>query len=153
MEVIMLYEKLIEHIKDYPKLNEVCQAVIREGFFITNIITNSMSPEHELDYTGIEVGMENHGGERILLIFTQGIVNSLTVEKVPSIKEKIHHNLLLNKEIIHNKNFKKRAFGGYDIDEVNGFLDLIIKDYKFIEQGLLKENKMLKEDMKKLRGH
>ncbi|WP_244923504.1 hypothetical protein [Peribacillus butanolivorans] len=37
--------------------------------------------------------------------------------------------------------------------EKNGFLDLIYKDYRFIEEGLIKEIKMLKEDMKKLRGH
>ncbi|AXN41687.1 DivIVA domain-containing protein [Peribacillus butanolivorans] len=77
----------------------------------------------------------------------------MTVEELPSTNEKIHPNILLNKEIIHDKTFKKRAFGGYDIDEVDGFLDLIIKDYRFIEEGLIKEIKMLKEDMKKLRGH
>lgn len=149
----MIYKMLSEHIKDYPKLNEVCQAMIREEYFITSITTTSMSPEQQLDYTSIEVCMENHSGESILLIFTEGIVDSLTVEKVSSKNEKIHPNLLLNEEIINNKNFKKRLFGGYDMDEVNGFLDLIIKDYKFIEQGLIKEIKMLKEDMKKLRGN
>ncbi|MFB6801513.1 DivIVA domain-containing protein [Peribacillus butanolivorans] len=149
----MIYERLSELIKDYPKLNEVCQAMIREEYFITKITTTSMSPVQQLDFTSIEVIMENHGGERILLIFNEGIVDSMTVEELPSTNEKIHPNILLNKEIIHDKTFKKRAFGGYDIDEVDGFLDLIIKDYRFIEEGLIKEIKMLKEDMKKLRGH
>ncbi|MFE4243430.1 DivIVA domain-containing protein [Peribacillus butanolivorans] len=149
----MIYERLSELIKDYPKLNEVCQAMIREEYFITNITTTSMSPVQQLDFTSIEVRMENHDGERILLIFTEGIVDSMTVEEFPSTNEKIHPNILLNKEIIHDKTFKKRAFGGYDMDEVDGFLDLIIKDYRFIEEGLIKEIKMLKEDMKKLRGH
>ncbi|ALC85274.1 hypothetical protein AM499_05175 [Bacillus sp. FJAT-22090] len=149
----MLHEKLSELIKDYPKLNEVCQAMIREEYFITNITTSSMSPVQQLDFTSIEVVMENHDGEKALLIFTKGIVDSMTVEKIPSTNEKIHPYILLNKEIIHNKTFKKRAFGGYDIDEVNGFLDLIIKDYRFIEEGLIKEIKMLKEDVKKIRGY
>ncbi|WP_242485332.1 DivIVA domain-containing protein [Peribacillus sp. TH27] len=148
----MIYERLCELIKDYPKLNEVCQAMIREEYFITKITTTSMSPVQQ-DFTSIEVIMENHGGERILLIFTEGIVDSMTVEEFPSTNEKIHPNILLNKEIIHDKTFKKRAFGGYDMDEVDGFLDLIIKDYRFIEEGLIKEIKMLKEDMQKLRGH
>lgn len=151
----MLFKRLSEQIKEYPKLNEACQVMIREEYFITNISTTAMSPV--LHCISIEVGMENHDGERVLLIY-EGIVDSVkvdfvTVEKVSSANEKIHPKLLLNKEIIHNKNFKKRAFGGYDIDEVNGFLDLIIKDYKFIEQGLIKEIKILKDDMKKLRGH
>lgn len=148
----MLYKMLSEHIKDYPKLNEVCQAMIREEYFITSITTTSMSPEQHLDYTSIEVHMENHAGERMLITLTEGIVHSLTVEKA-SKNEKIHPNLLLNKEIIHKKNFKKRVFGGYDMDEVNSFLDLIIKDYKFIEHGLINEIKMLKDDIKKLRGN
>ncbi|WP_409341227.1 DivIVA domain-containing protein [Paenibacillus sp. MBLB4367] len=37
---------------------------------------------------------------------------------------------------IHNKEFK-RGFRGYDEDEVNEFLDLVIKDY----EALIRENK------------
>lgn len=149
----MLYKMLSDQIKDYPKLNEVCQAMISEDYFITSITTTSMAPEQQFDYTSIEVCMENHAGEGALIIFTVGIVDSLTVEEFSSKNDKIHPNLLLNKKIINNKNFKKRVLGGYDIDAVDNFLELIIKDYKFIEQGLLKEIKMLKEDMKKLRGN
>lgn len=39
---------------------------------------------------------------------------------------------------IHNKEFK-RAFRGYDEDEVNEFLDLVIKDY----EAMIRENKEL----------
>ncbi|WP_339146262.1 MULTISPECIES: DivIVA domain-containing protein [unclassified Sutcliffiella] len=147
----MLFKMLTEHIKDYPKLNEVCHEMIRKGYNIVNISTTSISPE-ELDYIMIEIVMENHSGDRKLLHFTNGLVNSMEFEKISSHSEKIHPNLLLNKELIHNKEFKRKIFGGFDMDEVNLFLDLIIKDYKYIEQGLLKENKLLKEDMKKLRG-
>ena len=41
---------------------------------------------------------------------------------------------------IHNKEFK-RALRGYDEDEVNDFLDRIIKDY----EGLIRHNKELEE--------
>lgn len=44
---------------------------------------------------------------------------------------------------IHNKEFS-RGFRGYQEDEVNGFLDQIIKDYEL----LMKENKELTERLK-----
>ncbi|RAV19820.1 DivIVA domain-containing protein [Paenibacillus contaminans] len=43
---------------------------------------------------------------------------------------------------IHNKEFK-RGFRGYDEDEVNEFLDLIIKDY----EALIRENKEQQNQM------
>ncbi|GAB7387643.1 septum site-determining protein DivIVA [Bacillaceae bacterium] len=46
---------------------------------------------------------------------------------------------------IHNKEFS-RGFRGYDEDEVNEFLDQIIKDFEI----LLKERKELEEETKKL---
>ncbi|WP_230130187.1 DivIVA domain-containing protein [Bacillus sp. CECT 9360] len=58
----------------------------------------------------------------------------MTVEKVPTTNEKIHPNILLNKEIIHNKAFKKRAFGGYDIDEVNGFYKKLLRELTLLKR-------------------
>ncbi|WP_010270088.1 DivIVA domain-containing protein [Paenibacillus senegalensis] len=46
---------------------------------------------------------------------------------------------------IHNKEFK-RAFRGYDEDEVNEFLDLVIKDY----EALIRENKELLDQVQTL---
>jgi cell division initiation protein len=46
---------------------------------------------------------------------------------------------------IHNKEFSKRL-RGYDEDEVNGFLDQIIKDY----EALLRENKDLSSQVSSL---
>lgn len=43
---------------------------------------------------------------------------------------------------IHNKEFK-RSFRGYDEDEVNEFLDLVIKDYEV----LIRENKELQNQL------
>ncbi|MFD2170792.1 DivIVA domain-containing protein [Tumebacillus lipolyticus] len=43
---------------------------------------------------------------------------------------------------IHNKEFG-RAFRGYDEDEVNEFLDRVIKDY----EGLIRENRDLEEKL------
>ncbi len=51
---------------------------------------------------------------------------------------------------IHNKEFSK-GFSGYDEDEVNEFLDQVIKDYE-----LLREKKKVEEapsDMKERLGH
>ena len=149
----MLYDKLSEQLREYPKLNDMCQAMKREGFFITKISAEAVSPEVELDYTRIEVSMENQAGEGILLLFTEGILDSLTVEEDIPRKEKIHPNILFTKGRISNKTFKKKVFGGYDADEVDTFLDMVYKDYRFVEETLLKENKRLKEDLRTLRRH
>lgn len=47
---------------------------------------------------------------------------------------------------IHNKEFSRRI-RGYDEDEVNEFLDEIIKDY----EALIRENKALKEEADKMK--
>lgn len=44
---------------------------------------------------------------------------------------------------IHNKEFSS-AWRGYNVDEVNEFLDQVIKDY----EALIKENKLLQEKIK-----
>lgn len=44
---------------------------------------------------------------------------------------------------IHNKEFGK-SFRGYDEDEVNEFLEQVLKDY----ENVLEENKVLKNDLK-----
>jgi cell division initiation protein len=49
---------------------------------------------------------------------------------------------------IHNKEFK-RGFRGYDIDEVDEFLDEVIKDF----ESLYKENLELKEEIRKQKEH
>lgn len=42
---------------------------------------------------------------------------------------------------IHNKEFKRSTFRGYNEDEVNEFLDRVIKDY----EALIRQNKELEE--------
>lgn len=44
---------------------------------------------------------------------------------------------------IFNKDFKY-SIRGYDVDEVNEFLDLVIKNFEF----LIEENRQLKEQMR-----
>jgi DivIVA domain-containing protein len=46
---------------------------------------------------------------------------------------------------IYNKEFKQ-TIRGYDVNEVNEFLDLIISNY----EDILDENKLLKEKLKRL---
>lgn len=48
---------------------------------------------------------------------------------------------------IVDKEFKKKHVGGYDPQEVDNFLDLIIEDYETIAQYIQKE----KEEMQRLR--
>ncbi len=46
---------------------------------------------------------------------------------------------------IHDKEFK-RSFRGYDVDEVNDFLDQIIKDFEF----LIREKQQLEQQVEEL---
>jgi cell division initiation protein len=48
---------------------------------------------------------------------------------------------------IHNKEFK-RSFRGYDVDEVNDFLDQIIKDFEF----LIREKQQLEQQVEELQA-
>lgn len=43
---------------------------------------------------------------------------------------------------IHRKEFKSSLFGGYNVDEVNEFLDEIIRDFEFF----IEENSRLKQE-------
>lgn len=45
---------------------------------------------------------------------------------------------------IHNKEFGRSMFRGYDEDDVNEFLEQVLKDY----ENILEENKVLKADLK-----
>lgn len=145
----MLFTKLMELIKEYPYLEEAIQEKIHEGFSATNITTTAVSPD-QVDFISIEIRMEDKNKEKIVVVYTEGFVNSITITQIPRATEELHPNLLLNKDLIHNKTFKSKTFGGYDVDEVDQFLDLLIKDYTFIEDGLVKENILLKKEVESL---
>lgn len=145
----MLFTKLIELIKEYPYLEEAVQEKIREGFSATNITTTAVSPDQE-DFISIEVRMEDQNNEKIVVVYTEGFINSITITQIPRATEELHPNLLLNKDLIYNKTFKRKTFGGYDVHEVDQFLDFLIKDYTFIEDGLVKENILLKKEVESL---
>jgi len=49
---------------------------------------------------------------------------------------------------IHNKEFPKKAFGGYNQDAVDEFLDQVIREFEV----LIKENGHLREQMEALQG-
>lgn len=146
----MLFTKLMELIKEYPYLEEAIQEKIREGFSTTNITATAVCDE--VDFISIEIRMENQNKEKIVVVYTEGFVNSITITQIPRKTEELYPNLLLNKDLIHNKTFKSKTFGGYDVDEVDQFLDLLIKDYTFIEDGLVKENILLKKEVESLSG-
>lgn len=49
---------------------------------------------------------------------------------------------------IHNKEFKKRLVRGYDPDEVDEFLDQVIREF----EGLIKDNKAMRDQMESLQS-
>ena len=53
----------------------------------------------------------------------------------------------LTPQDIFNKDFKS-SIRGYDVDEVNEFLDLVIRNY----EAVLEENQDLKEELKKVKS-
>ncbi|OYD57787.1 hypothetical protein CGZ90_13020 [Fictibacillus aquaticus] len=59
---------------------------------------------------------------------------------------------MLNDALIHYKRFNKSLFRGYNMNEVDEFLDTVMKDYTYLEHVLVKENDILKKEIEQLRG-
>lgn len=143
----MNFEQMMEEVKEYPKLYEVYQKKVDEGYSITGINVSVSNPKL-LDLTYIEMMMENEQEESITLIYSEGYVKMNIVRPFPDV-EKIHPKMVLNQDYIRMKKLKRKLFGGYDRDEVDQLLDWIAKDYDFVETMLLQKNKILKEDVQK----
>ncbi|MDX1699662.1 MAG: hypothetical protein R3250_03540, partial [Melioribacteraceae bacterium] len=92
----MLFTKLKELIKEYPYLEEAIQEKIHEGFSTTNITATAVSPD-QVDFISIEIRMEDQNKEKIVVVYTEGFVNSITITQIPRATEELHPNLLLNK--------------------------------------------------------
>ncbi|WP_312475744.1 DivIVA domain-containing protein [Neobacillus sp.] len=137
-------------LSKYPKLSKAYSEKIEKDYTLVTINTEDVALK-ETEGCVIKLVMENKIGDTILLNYSKfkGSRDSISVIQLPNTKKQIHPNLLLNSEHIREKEFRTKLFGGYDTLEVNSFLDLIIKDYQFIEKELIKENDILKINLPK----
>lgn len=147
-----MLEKFKEHIKEFPKLYEVYEQKNSEDYSLITMYIHSFDIGIDGGLTHINLEMKNKMEEIILISFMyiKEVLNEINVETISS-QQKIHPGMALSRNLIENKQFKKRIFGGYDPDQVFRFKDLITKDYAFIEDGLIKENNRLKEEIRQLK--
>lgn len=137
----------------YPKLAKAYEKKLGQGFTATNIYAQSSAAEQGIELTVIELALKNTEGESILLTYSysKDFLNMIYERELPGLQQKNDSNLLLSARSINDKEIKKKFVRGYDPTDVDAFLDVIMKDYFYIENVLLKENQLLKEDIAKLR--
>jgi len=150
----MLIEKMINTIKEYPKLYEVYLNKLADNYSVQKIDISAYKPSF-MDATVIDLHMANLREEFILITYIQ-YKDSETVtikqRSEDSIKGKIHPQLYMSADILGNTDFKNQFIGGYNKKDVDDLLDWLQKDYSYIENVLINQNKILKDDIKKLRS-
>ncbi|WP_059173503.1 DivIVA domain-containing protein [Bacillus sp. FJAT-27445] len=150
----MIQEMIDLAVGNFPKLAKAYEKRLGQGFTATHIYTQSMNIEPGVDLTAIELTMKNGAGESILLTYTysKDFLDMIFERELPEHQQKNDSNLLLSGRQINEKEFKRKILRGYDPTEVDALMDLIMKDYFYMESVLIKENQILKEDIEKLRG-
>lgn len=149
----MLFDNMMKNIQEYPKLYEVYLKKLAENYSVNHIHISTFKPSI-FNSILIELGMENLMKEIILITYIQYEDSDTVLIKhrtEDAIKEKIHPHLHLSADIMNNTELKKQLIGGYNKKQVDDLFDFVQKDYLFIEV-LLSQNKMLKDDIKKLRN-
>ncbi len=150
----MLIEKMINTIKEYPKLHEVYLNKLDENYSVLKIDISGYKPSF-MDATHIDIHMENLRGEFLLITYLQykdSETVSIKQRSEDSLKEKIHPQLYMSEDILSNMELKNQLIGGYNKKDIDELLDWLQKDYSFIEKVLLNQNKMLKDDIEKIRN-
>ncbi|WP_053367692.1 DivIVA domain-containing protein [Bacillus sp. FJAT-27245] len=150
----MIQDMIDLAIGKFPKLAKAYEKKLGQGFSATHIYTQSLSTEYVNELTVIELIMENAEGASILLTYSysEKFLNTIIERELPELQQKGNANLLLRARQINDKEFKRKMIRGYDPADVDALMDLIMKDYFYIESVLIKENQILKQDIEKLRG-
>ncbi|WP_181884493.1 DivIVA domain-containing protein [Neobacillus piezotolerans] len=149
----MIQEMLDLATGTYPKLAKAYEKKRGQGFSATSVYTQSVAVETGDVISVVELTMAGPAGELILLTYSysKGVLDILLERELPGVQQKGDTNLLISGRDIQDKEFKRKLVRGYDPADVDAFLDVIFKDYSYIENVLIKENKILKEDVGKLR--
>ncbi|MFC7371403.1 DivIVA domain-containing protein [Fictibacillus iocasae] len=148
----MLSDELKRLLLQFPEVIGEYEQHLQKGYSPTDIVIRSIAVYDEEDLDTAEVILENEQGHRVLIIASQGYFRSVSVKELDPRKSGIHHNLLLSDVLVYHKTFNKSLFRGYNMNEVDEFLDVIMKDYTYIEHVLVKENELLKKEIQQLRG-
>lgn len=149
----MVLAKIKELINEFPELKNAYEKKINEGYLLKDMYISSIDlGEAKTCATFIDLEMKNTLDENILLNYLEieDVLSKVKTEFFPA-QKKIHPNLSLNKDYLKQVSFKKSIFRGYKVEEVHEFIEKIRKDYAFIEDILILENKLLKEEIKKLK--
>ncbi|WP_409271319.1 DivIVA domain-containing protein [Neobacillus sp. SCS-31] len=149
----MIQEMIDLAIGKFPKLAKAYEQKRGQGFAATSVYTQSVAVETGDVISVVELTMAGPAGESILLTYSysKGVLDILLERDLPGVQQKYDSNLLLSGRDIQDKEFKRKLVRGYDPSDVDAFLDVIFKDYSYIEKVLIKENKILKDDIEKLR--
>ncbi|WP_316569105.1 DivIVA domain-containing protein [Neobacillus sp. YIM B06451] len=149
----MIEEMIDLATRKFPKLAKAYEEKQGQGFTATSVYTQSVVVETGDVISVVELTMARPAGDSILLTYSysKGVLDILLERELPGVQQNGDSNLLLSGREIQDKEFKRKMVRGYDPSDVDAFLDVIFKDYSYIERVLIQENKVLKEDIEKLR--
>lgn len=125
-------------IDSFPKLKKEYEALVNQGYKISKYRLDTCL-EDDISSDRLEIVLEDSKEVRILISqdkfhFLGGKFSEITKINLSFKSNVIHPNIKLNKECIQKKEFKKKLMGGYDCNEVDGFLDIIVEDYQYFEE-------------------
>lgn len=140
----MIYEKLYSILPDileeFPELLKLYENYIKSNYKVENISINSDNDRDEsFKFQAIQLIFKDDLGKRLLLNSLVFNGHEQIIQYELPYKPETYPGINLNAEIIKNVKFKKNLFGGYRKFDVDSFLDIVISDYRFIYENLLKK--------------
>jgi DivIVA domain-containing protein len=141
----MIDEPLKTLLPQFSQLEKQLNKLTTDGYNIIHSIINSKY-DNLLHGHHIMVTLESKYGKRIVISNQKydgisTVANNYVLD-ITTTKGDLYSGIMLNSEIIQNKVFIKTLIGGYKKDEVDALLDIIISDYKLIENILLKDKRI-----------
>lgn len=130
-------------LKSFPELKKERDDLQNQGYALTNYgIETSLEKEFSNDM--LEIIMTNQQENKILIRqYKFNFLNEMFSEvykiDITPTTSSIHPDIKLDPEKIIMKDFKKKFIGGYDLNEVKGFLDIVAEDYQKFKE-LLENN-------------
>lgn len=134
-----MFEQLKEILSEMPNLEKEINRFCDQSYKVTSIFVNST---HEQNFISDRIGviMGDPSDNRVYIEsfkFYSEKADRVSVNKIATANNMIHPELKLDGLTIHNKEFKKSLFRGYDETEVDSFLDIIVSDYEFFRKYIL----------------
>jgi DivIVA domain-containing protein len=125
-------------IEAFPKLKKEYDVLVNQGYRANNYRLETYLQE-ELASDMLEIVLTNYQKSSILILqhkfhFSGGKFSDVFKTNIPSKSEINHSYIKLNRDSIQKKEFKKKLMGGYDCNEVDGFLDIIAEDYQYFKE-------------------